>query len=199
MASRRRDDRCFKMRAQRTGHEGKDRRVGSMRFCAQQKWLVYKLGGDCIEIAGGKHFDLGSAVASKALAAQRAPHASADAIDDDGANECGCSVKEATRPPIEVCVIHPARVDDGPVEMIFAHLLERPAEAALLWGQLLVEVDAIPLFEVKADERTVADDRAVVVDVGKLALGSFAQKRQARFVECHWSWGLLLLWKNSFL
>src|SRR5829696_7459395 len=70
----------------------------------------------------------------------------------------------------EIGIVDPAVADHGPIEVVLAHLLDRPSDRPPLGGQTGVEVDAVFALQMQADEARVGDDRAVVVDVGQLAL-----------------------------
>src|SRR5471032_1637141 len=70
---------------------------------------------------------------------------------------------------LEVFVDGPARVDNGPVEMILEHPLQRPAQAELLGREAGVEVNAVRALQVVEDEDAVAEHQIAVADEGDLA------------------------------
>jgi hypothetical protein len=51
----------------------------------------------------------------------------------------------------------------------------------LLGAQALVEIDSVLLFEVPADQRGVAEQLAIVLDVGDLALWRLRKAHQRLF------------------
>jgi hypothetical protein len=59
--------------------------------------------------------------------------------------------------------------------MVLRHLFERPSDGALLRRQSLVEIDAVFVFQMPADERRVGYLLAVIVDVRQLALRGLAK------------------------
>jgi len=65
------------------------------------------------------------------------------------------------------------------IEMIFQNALDRPGSRLLLRRQAGVEIRAMPVFEVAANEGGIGDHRAVVVDEWNLALGRL--RRRAAF------------------
>ena len=76
---------------------------------------------------------------------------------------------------LEIRVVEPARFNNRPIEMVLAHLLDGPSDAALLIAEALVEIELVFLLDVPPDEGRIRHDRAVVVDVGELALGRLAE------------------------
>ena len=67
--------------------------------------------------------------------------------------------------------------------MIFEKLLDGPSDGSLLRGEALIEIDAVFVLKVKADKGGIRDDRAVVVNVGQFAFGSFADVRALRLIR----------------
>jgi len=93
------------------------------------------------------------------------------------------------RPGGEIGIVEPAEVDHDPVDVILEQLIDHPRDTALRRCEAGVEVDAIAAFEVQPDQRRIRHDRAVVVEIGQLALGRPPQtalldaERQARHVK----------------
>ena len=75
------------------------------------------------------------------------------------------ALEELLRSALEVRIVHPAPVDQVPVEVILEHLVRGPGDAALARGQAAIEIDAVFLLEVQADVRGVGDHGAAVLDV----------------------------------
>jgi hypothetical protein len=81
------------------------------------------------------------------------------------------AVEEMRRPPGEVLGIDPARTDQGPIEMMLDHPLERPGLGALLQIERGVEIETVFAFDMRANEGGIGDGFGIVVDVGQLPLG----------------------------
>src|SRR5262249_4063876 len=95
----------------------------------------------------------------------------------------------------EIGIIERARIDERPIEMVLRHLFERPSDGALLRRQSLVEIDAIFVFQVPADERRVGNLLAVIIDVRQLALrgpakaGGVGSISKAGYFQQHFNLG----------
>src|SRR5262249_24929539 len=80
-----------------------------------------------------------------------------------------------SRAACEILVVDPTRLDHGPIEVVFRHLLERPADRTLFRRQAAIEVDAVSLLEMLADESGIGDARAIVLDVGQTSPGPLTE------------------------
>src|SRR5262249_15204946 len=119
--------------------------------------------------------DLGSRVPARALAVDRALELPPDEGDHERAHRRRDLSEEIFRTLSEVYLVEPARIDERPIEIVLRHLFERPGDGALLRRQSLVEIDAVFVFQIPADERRVGNLLAVVIDVRQLALRRLAK------------------------
>jgi hypothetical protein len=62
----------------------------------------------------------------------------------------GAAWKKFRGPLSKLAFIHPARVQERPIEMILRGPLEGPGNGALFLAEPAIEVDLVPLFQVPA-------------------------------------------------
>src|SRR5262249_46754747 len=95
----------------------------------------------------------------------------------------------------EIGLIEPARIHERPIKTVLRHLFERPSDGALLRRQSLVEIYAVFVFQMPANERRVGNPLAVIFDVRQLALrsaakaGSVGSVSKARHFQQHLNLG----------
>src|SRR5688500_19367912 len=89
------------------------------------------------------------------VAANPAQHETFRQRPDDG----GRALEEIPGAAREIGLREPAPVDQDPVEMILEHLLGRPAHAAPTRVASAIDVDAVLLLEIQADQRRILDLR----------------------------------------
>jgi hypothetical protein len=77
----------------------------------------------------------------------------------------GARLKKFFGPFPVVGLVEPAPVDHDPVQVILEHLLGGPADAAIARTQAAIEVDAVFLLEVQADQRRIRDHGLAIADV----------------------------------
>jgi hypothetical protein len=58
--------------------------------------------------------------------------------------------------------------------MLLAHFFDRPRHCPLLRREPGIEIETVFFLDVKADERRIGNDQAVVVDIGQLAFWRLA-------------------------
>lgn len=110
-----------------------------------------------------------------ALTVERALEPTPDEGDHERAHRRRDFSEEIFRTLGEIGLVEPARIDQRPIEMVLRHLFERPSDCALLRRQPLVEIDAVFVFQMPADERRVGNRLAVIIDVRQLALRGLAK------------------------
>src|SRR3954451_24791858 len=71
----------------------------------------------------------------------------------------------------EIFWIDPSRPDKRPVEMVFDHPLECPGLGALLQIQRSMEIEAVFVLDMRANEGRVGDALGVIINVGQLPFG----------------------------
>ena len=71
----------------------------------------------------------------------------------------------------EILVIHPARMDQREIEMIFQHALDRPGLRALFGRKALVEIEGVFLLDMGANKCRIAEAFFAIVYVRPFAFG----------------------------
>ncbi len=66
--------------------------------------------------------------------------------------------------------LHPAAIDDGPVEPLLQQALQRVGLRPLDRGQMTVEINAAGLFQIGKDQRCVAQSDIIICDEGNFPL-----------------------------
>src|SRR5579872_5549947 len=141
-------------------------RIGAAFALAHEIRLVAEEVAERTQRACGELGDFRVAVTAKAMAVQRCAHALASRRGGSFRR----AVEEMCRSLGEVPIVHPARMQQGEIELIFQHALHRPGERALERVKTAIEIDAIGTLEMRADESGIGDDKPIIVDEGQLAL-----------------------------
>jgi hypothetical protein len=89
-------------------------------------------------------------------------------------------IEEMRWPFGEILVVHPARVDQREIEMIFQHALDRPGLRALLGRKTLVEIEGIFFLDMGADERRIAETFFTILDIGDLAFWRAGRRARSK-------------------
>jgi len=88
-----------------------------------------------------------------------------------------CAVEEMRRPLGEIVRIDPARADQSPIDMVLDHALECPGLRAFALAKARVEIEAVFLLDMRADEGRIGDAPPFIVDIGQLPLGRCRRHR----------------------
>jgi hypothetical protein len=78
-----------------------------------------------------------------ALAVEKAADLPPGHGDDERPDWRRHAAEEGFRSHIEIGVVHPAVVHDGPIEIVLEHLLEGPGDGALFGVKPAVEIDVV--------------------------------------------------------
>jgi hypothetical protein len=162
--------RRIEVRTQRAGNEREHSCIDAGRLAAHEERFGPKKIRNRVDRSRTEREDLGSCVPAHALSVERALELSPDEGDHEWANRRRDFSEEIFRTLGEVDVIDPARIDERPIEVVLRHLFECPSDGALLRQQSLVEIHAVFVFQMPADERRVGNPFAVIIDVRQLAL-----------------------------
>lgn len=149
--------------------------IGPAGRCAHEVGLAVEEVGDGVEVPHGELGDLVLRVAADPVALDVTAHLPAHDIADQRAERRRRAVEEPARAGIEILIDQPPAVQQREIEVLLAHLRERPGDGPLRRRQLGVEIDAIAALQVEADEGRIRDDDAAVVDVRQLALRRLAE------------------------
>src|SRR5262249_36284538 len=114
-------------------------------------------------------------VTPRPLAMQPAAQSTLEHDFDEGADWRRHRPEELGRPAFEIAAFDEAGMDYKPIEMVLAHFLGRPGNAAFLRSKVAVEVDIIALLDMKADHRGIGNDRILVPHIGQLAFWRLAE------------------------
>jgi hypothetical protein len=74
----------------------------------------------------------------------------------------------------KIGVIAPARRQQSKIKVFLAHFLGRPGHCPLLRREPGIEIEPVFFLDVKADERRIGNDQAVVIDIRQLAFWRLA-------------------------
>ncbi len=140
-------------RRQRGGGKGERGRVGAAGRIAEQERLAADQRREAGERTTAQFRDLVVAVTADPVAVQRLAHAFARRFG----HALRRAVEEMRRSLLPVLVVQPARLQDREIEMILEHALDRPGLRALFGAQPLVEIEAVFLLDMGADEGRIAD------------------------------------------
>ena len=125
-----------------------------------------------LDAACGNRVPLLRRIAAIALTGEIAPHLAPHHRDNQRADQRRRLVEEAGRALVEILVDHPAIMHDRPVEMILAKLLEGPGSSDQIGVATLVEVEAVFLLDMEADQRRIRDElAAILLEYRKFSLG----------------------------
>src|ERR1700730_17933482 len=79
------------------------------------------------------------------------------------------------RPLGKIGIVDPARRHQGPIKMLLAHSLGCPGHCPVLRREPGIEIEPVFFLNVKADERRIGNNQAVVIDVRQLAFWRLAK------------------------
>jgi hypothetical protein len=74
---------------------------------------------------------------------QRPANLPPDHGDHERSDRCGYFIEKFARSFCEISIVHPARMDTCPIEMLLKHFLERPGNGALLGRESTVKIDIV--------------------------------------------------------
>ena len=175
MALSRSAERRLEQRTQQPGQKGECSCTEPRRFAAQHKVLAAEEVGARIDRTRPESDDLVGRMAAHTLTMERTADLSTHHCHDQWPSHDQWpkwrwhGAEEVARSLGEIYGIHPAGVDRRPIEMVLKHLLESPADGALLRAQPAVEIDSVLLLQMPANEGRIRNDLPVIDDVGELA------------------------------